>query len=270
MQRLILILAILTSSLLKAQDLIIMNNGDEIEAIVVEVGITEVTYHKFDYQDGPSYVVSKEDIFMIKYNNGSKDVFRNQPKEQIQSKTPTGQLYRKGVHIGVHVTPCKAEIKDSYFSSGFGINTGLDIYHYVSNYIGIKTGLTYFQLPTLDNNVTGTLGSIGVPLKFLVTTGRPAGFYFEAGFNFLLPVHSKYSGLGTDENNNPIQVSGSYDTNPAFAGEAVIGINIQPSDVFSLNLGLSVHNSFTGYITSSKFRSQFVGLQIGILFKTSK
>ncbi len=61
-----------------AQDVITLRNGDDIKAVVQEVGESLVKYKKYDYQDGPIYTIKKSDIFMIRYVNGSKDVF-NEP-----------------------------------------------------------------------------------------------------------------------------------------------------------------------------------------------
>jgi TM2 domain-containing membrane protein YozV len=58
-----------------AQDIIILKNGNDIQAIVKEVGIDDVKYKRFDNQNGPNYTLKKSDIFMIRYENGSKDVF---------------------------------------------------------------------------------------------------------------------------------------------------------------------------------------------------
>ncbi|MEI6851889.1 MAG: FISUMP domain-containing protein [Bacteroidota bacterium] len=58
-----------------AQDVIILKNGDEIQAKVSVVGTEAVTYKKWDNLNGPDYNQQKSEIFMIKYANGSKDVF---------------------------------------------------------------------------------------------------------------------------------------------------------------------------------------------------
>jgi len=58
-----------------AQDVITKKNGDEIQALVQEIGDLEVKYKKFDNPNGPNYTLKKEEIFMIKYANGSRDVF---------------------------------------------------------------------------------------------------------------------------------------------------------------------------------------------------
>jgi hypothetical protein len=57
------------------QDVIVMRNGDEIEAILQDIGISEVKYQRYSNPDGPAYTVLKSDIFMIKYANGEKETF---------------------------------------------------------------------------------------------------------------------------------------------------------------------------------------------------
>jgi cytochrome c biogenesis factor len=58
-----------------AQDIITLKNGDDIRALVQEVGEVDVKYKKFDNPNGPNYTLRKSEISMIKYANGSKDVF---------------------------------------------------------------------------------------------------------------------------------------------------------------------------------------------------
>jgi len=62
-----------------AQDIITLKNGEEIKAVVTEIELNVIKYKKFDNQTGPAYTVSKADVFMIKYENGTKDVFDYQP-----------------------------------------------------------------------------------------------------------------------------------------------------------------------------------------------
>ncbi|MBA3899088.1 MAG: hypothetical protein H0X62_02590 [Bacteroidetes bacterium] len=54
-----------------SQDVIIKNDGDEIKALVKEITTTEVKYKRYDNPDGPLIYISKKDVFMIKYENGT-------------------------------------------------------------------------------------------------------------------------------------------------------------------------------------------------------
>ncbi|MDR0830184.1 MAG: hypothetical protein LBN95_08750 [Prevotellaceae bacterium] len=57
-----------------AQDIIFLKNGDEIQVIVQEVGEKFVICQQFDNQD-LEYNIAISEIFMIKYADGTKDVF---------------------------------------------------------------------------------------------------------------------------------------------------------------------------------------------------
>ena len=89
-----------------AQDVIILKNGNDIKAVVSEIGTDEVKYKRFDNTDGPTYTLKKGEIFMIMYPNGSRDVFSdvstpapvetNNRLPQISiTKEPTTYSYNK-------------------------------------------------------------------------------------------------------------------------------------------------------------------------------
>jgi hypothetical protein len=61
--------------MLYAQDIITLKNGEEIEAVVQEVGVDSVKYKKPD-TEVPIYTLLKSEIFMIKYANGDKETFK--------------------------------------------------------------------------------------------------------------------------------------------------------------------------------------------------
>lgn len=60
-----------------SQDVITLKNGEEINAKVTEVGTDEIKYKKGG-DDGPVYVLKKTEIFMVKYKNGNKEVFKSE------------------------------------------------------------------------------------------------------------------------------------------------------------------------------------------------
>ena len=70
-------------------DMIVLKSGNEIEAVVEEVGETTVRYRKCNNKSGPFYTISKDKVFMIKYANGSKDVFNNDSNKTSESKKDT-------------------------------------------------------------------------------------------------------------------------------------------------------------------------------------
>ena len=57
-----------------AQDLIILKDGNTIEAKVMEISPTEIRYIHFDHLDGPTIVVLTENVLSIRYENGRTEI----------------------------------------------------------------------------------------------------------------------------------------------------------------------------------------------------
>ena len=68
-----------------AQDIITLKNGEELQTLVQEVGDVDVKYKKFDNPNGPNYSLKKSEIFMIRYANGSRDVFATEPVMPVET-----------------------------------------------------------------------------------------------------------------------------------------------------------------------------------------
>ena len=73
----------------RAQDIIICRNGDEIESKILKISKTEIEYKKWSNQDGPTYTLEKSEVFMIKYPNGDKDLFKETPAKQDDANKET-------------------------------------------------------------------------------------------------------------------------------------------------------------------------------------
>jgi len=67
-------IAILCSILSSGQDIITKLDGTELQSKILEVGIDEIRYKDHSNLDGPVYVIRKSEVFMIKYQNGTKEV----------------------------------------------------------------------------------------------------------------------------------------------------------------------------------------------------
>lgn len=94
---------------LRAQDVIVLKNGDELKVKVVKVGESEIEYKKWSNQDGPTYTTSTSKVFMVKYINGDKDCFNEQttqkePKEETKKTqvdyNNSGRYFGNSLHEG--------------------------------------------------------------------------------------------------------------------------------------------------------------------------
>lgn len=69
------------------QDVIVKNDKSEIKAKVLEVDETDIKYKQFDFQNGPTYSIGKQEVFMIIYENGRREMYGGGPTDQSE-KTP--------------------------------------------------------------------------------------------------------------------------------------------------------------------------------------
>lgn len=84
-------------------DVITLRDGKDITVKVIEVSSKFIKYKRCDNLTGPLIVVNTDNVFMIKYANGSKEVFKkslvldqdrpNQTSEQIQIKPAIEKKY---------------------------------------------------------------------------------------------------------------------------------------------------------------------------------
>jgi uncharacterized membrane protein len=58
---------------IKAQDSLFFLNKNSIAAKVLEIGVDEIKYKRFDNIEGPLYIVSRNEVGYIKYTNGKTD-----------------------------------------------------------------------------------------------------------------------------------------------------------------------------------------------------
>src|ERR1043165_4238791 len=80
------LLFVICAVALHAQDVIVLRKGVEVKGKVIEIGEREIKYKKAENLDGPMYTLSKSEVFMIKYENGSKETFSSS-----ESSTPPTQ-----------------------------------------------------------------------------------------------------------------------------------------------------------------------------------
>ena len=105
-----------------AQDIITLKNGDDIQALVQDIGEVDVKYKKFDNPNGPNYTLKKSEILMIRYANGSKDVFADNTTPTATTtpapvvKQPSVQSDAEEVYFNfwgtLKYTPSKKKVKN--------------------------------------------------------------------------------------------------------------------------------------------------------------
>ncbi|OFX70875.1 MAG: hypothetical protein A2X12_05000 [Bacteroidetes bacterium GWE2_29_8] len=81
-------LGVVTTSIF-SQDIITKKTGEDISAKVSEITQTEIKYKKFDNLEGPIVSILKSEVIMIRYENGTKDVFNETSAQSVVSSQTT-------------------------------------------------------------------------------------------------------------------------------------------------------------------------------------
>ncbi len=97
------LLALVTVIVCQAQDVITKRNGDELKARVLEINPSDIKYKRFDNLEGPTISILKSEVFMIVFENGTKEVLNTQ-NAQTPSPLPAyhepQQLKLSGPRLG--------------------------------------------------------------------------------------------------------------------------------------------------------------------------
>jgi len=91
---LIVIIGLFISYVSYAQDVIYKNDKTEIKAKVLEITDAQIKYKKFELLDGPTYNINIDEVFMIIYKNGQKEIMAQKRKEPatISSEQNTSSM----------------------------------------------------------------------------------------------------------------------------------------------------------------------------------
>ena len=252
-----------------AQDKIMFIDGTEILSKVKEINNTEIKYKLFDNQDGPTIITLKKNIFIIKYENGTKEVFtenliKDSPKNiQVQTELNTNYCVKKGYKIldafyGVTFNNYSPFIFNDFWIRPSNITDkycfGGAFEYLVSDKIGIGSEITYrvlsgsgddYRFDTLFNS---EIFKIDIKYEKLRTLAKiNVHFYKTNKFDF-------YSIFGIGlvferiEFNNqkpasiiyPNYYQYSNDNRTTFGIKAGLGLRAYLSDVVGIHAELSI------------------------------
>ena len=85
------ILLFCMSGIAMAQDKIIFKDGLETDARIIEITGSEIKYKSFTNLNGPVHIITKNEIQLIRYENGAEDYFNNEKT----MKTTAGQVNKQ-------------------------------------------------------------------------------------------------------------------------------------------------------------------------------
>jgi len=165
-----------------AQDLIILKDGNIIEAKIAELSPTEIKYKRFDHLDGPTVVIPASNVLSIRYENGRV--------ERISAASITGQKYTQVDNLGT------TAIDTDKFIFGVNANAGGSLGLLTGGSSGpgvnIELGKGNFNSEINLMFPNGGFGALVTFNKFWPS--QIGGFYLGGGIGF-----GAYQGFRVDE-----------------------------------------------------------------------
>lgn len=177
MRKILFLLCTLTIVSAQAQDIIVLNDATEIESKVLEISEKSVSYKKWNNQDGPTYTISADKIFFIKFANGEKEVFNDTPSNSQEKKSEEKNSeelseerpFIKGVRF--HAYPYFGYYVGESMGIGVTWSFGVRIFDY--GYVGLRTGINW------DFPYSDLLVPIQLNLRGYIPINRYVQPYFE-------------------------------------------------------------------------------------------
>jgi len=168
----IIILLLTLAVSIHAQDIIVLKNGNMIEAKILEVLPSEIRYRRFDNLNGPIHVVLKNEVYSIRYENGTVDLISapviagQKPPEQTSPEYNPDKLY-----TSLSFDPAGFLMGGPSAKMEFAKGTGISSFH--------------VAFPTLAANSTaeGFGFGAGGSLNYIWNKGL-GGFYLGALFEW--------------------------------------------------------------------------------------
>jgi hypothetical protein len=91
------VIVLLITTNLNAQDKLFLKSGENIEAKILEVNLDEVEYKKFANLEGPTYTIVKSEIHMVIYENGESEIFKIKlSNDEINLNKSDENMFLKG------------------------------------------------------------------------------------------------------------------------------------------------------------------------------
>ena len=211
----------------KAQDIITLTSGTQIQAKVLEINPGDVKYKDYNNADGPVITILKSTVAMIQYANGTKTIFSGAPNPPNQNNTRESSVnFKKDPYVRDHRkgSPRSEGLNGWYFgaiiSLGVSNATSTDPTYSTSGagytaatllatkmfttHLGIQFGLgseSYnYNIADISGNYPGatdvlSLSCFSIPARviYFSNSKHRAGFYAIAGLDLSFVALAKDS-----------------------------------------------------------------------------
>jgi len=189
-----------------AQDLITKKSGEDIQVKILEVNPTDIKFKKTSNPDGPIFTISKSDLLMIRYANGTKDIFDSpgttlntvdnntnvptQNKNRYQFDQILNHKLSLGIKAGCNLNSLRNTDSFSHnvsnFNSAPGFQFGIVGKVRINNLFGISVepGLITKGAKRPNDDLIIKFGYINMPILLIISPLKRLNFEIGPELNY--------------------------------------------------------------------------------------
>lgn len=197
MKKIVLILIVLLPAFMcQAQDVLTRRNGEEVQVKVLEISPDAIKYKRFDNLEGPTITIAKYDVFMVRYENGTKEVFNQEFPAQVQGAAHAKSVYKQE-HLKLAGPRVGFTVLSQKYSDNMQEEFGTDLNSFMTQF-GWQFETRVF---TLDNGTSGLFEFVSLiggleQGKFLPSLSALIGMRSAKGLEFGVGPNVTLSGAG--------------------------------------------------------------------------
>lgn len=168
---------------LKAQDVLLLNNGTEVQVKVIEIGENSITYIKFENINGPTYSFLTKEVFMVIYKNGKRETFstnyesKDSPKTDVKDDKNTANIIAALNNNDFEVRLIKAETLPDKKNKKTNVNAVIDVYR--NGAFFTKLDLKGSQVKNKELDYSKINGSYYLRSSFYIYSKEYSGFFYQ-------------------------------------------------------------------------------------------
>ncbi len=227
----------LLTSKLKAQDVLILANGTELQAKVIEIGENYISYKKYENLNGPTYNSPIKEVFMVIYKNGKREIF--DVKDQSKVNPSTDVKDDKNIITSIaalnnsdfEVKLIKAETVPDKKNKVTTVKAEIDVYRDGAYFTNLA--ITAAQVNNKELNYSKVNGGYYLSSSIYIESKEYAGLFYQK--------YESYGGKGH-----------GWALPPKFFNPSVSGCSV----AFLTQNGFNREQNFNGGLTATKFDLQ--------------
>jgi len=229
-----------------AYDVILLKDGQEIKAKVTEITPSEIKYKAFEHLDGPTRTLAKNDVFLINYANGKREVISTVSKNRNSSE------FNRPGQVSGGLSPTIYLEKDL---SMFGFCGKLQVG--VAKHIRLEGSFTYYIPKTIkfyifpyEIDMKISMWDVNLNMQTIVTKGEKFLLYPLIGLR-VSGVKATASAFGVSESDTffGMNFGAGFDVKLS----KILFLNFEPKYMLSFMDGRAVH----GFTISTGLISRF-------------